>query len=37
MKMKTGFEYQTCAISSDWSGTAVKTSYRFNVCYTIPL
>ena len=30
------FEYQTSAVYKDWSGPAVKNSYRFNVTYTIP-
>ena len=30
-------EYQTSLIYKDWSGSAVKNSYRFNVTYTIPV
>jgi len=30
-------EYQTSAIYKDWSGSAVKHSYRINVTYTIPV
>jgi len=30
-------EYQTSLIKSDWSGSAVENSYRFNVTYTLPV
>lgn len=30
-------EYRTSAIYKDWSGPAVKNSYRLNVSYTIPI
>jgi hypothetical protein len=30
-------EYRTSAIYKDWEGSAVKSSYRFNVSYTIPV
>jgi hypothetical protein len=30
-------EYRTSAIYKDWSGSAVKNSYRLNVTYTIPI
>lgn len=29
-------EYQTSAIYKDWQGSAVKSSYRFNVTYSMP-
>lgn len=30
-------EYQTSLVKSDWSGSAVKDSYRVNVTYTLPV
>lgn len=30
-------EYQTSLIKSNWSGSAVENSYRFNVTYTLPV